>query len=98
MNSYTVEIESKHQSDFKFLIICFFLHKDSYFFICNPINTVEYKRLLISDLNILVSNILLVKILPQLVIIKVDDIIKMKHLIVVENYICIEPHGYNVIM
>ena len=44
----------------------------------------------------LLSNILPVEQLNEIVFLKIGDIITIKNVIGVDNYICLEPHKYNV--
>ena len=62
----------------------------------NPLAIVEHKRIALSDLNTLLSNVLPVQQLNEIIFLKNDDIITIKNVIVVDNYICLEPNRYNV--
>ena len=59
---------------------------------------VDYERILISNLKVLIPNISPIKILKKFLCIKFVNVLYINNLILVDNFICLQPHNFNFVM
>ena len=75
-NNYITQITTNNNLGYSFIsITCYFSYQGVMFIMANPLAIVEHKRIVLSDLNTLLSNVLPVQQLNEIIFLKIDDIV-----------------------